>query len=74
MKIINEDIKNIIKLCKEHSKEVPTEIKLIYDVQKNSLIAEHKYELVYSNDLLKTADNIAEEWFREIKNKTIFMK
>lgn len=42
---------------------MPTEIKLIYDVKKNSLKAEYKYDLVYSNDPVKTADDIAMEWF-----------
>ena len=65
MDIINEDIEKIYKLCKEYKKEMPTEIKLIYDVEKNSLKAEYKYDLVYSNDPVKTADDIAMEWFEE---------
>ena len=46
---------------------MPTEIKLIYDVKKNSLKAEYKYNLVYSNDPVKTADDIAMEWFEAIR-------
>ncbi|EJO5349458.1 hypothetical protein ACTQ4K_15580 [Clostridium sporogenes] len=64
--IINEDIEKIYMLCKEYKREMPTEIKLIYDVNKNSLKAEYKYNLIYSNDPIKTADDIAIEWFENI--------
>ena len=67
MDIINEDIEKIYKLCKEYKREMPTEIKLIYDVDKNSLEGEYKYDIVYSNDPVKTADYIAMEWFEKIQ-------
>ncbi|EPY6473122.1 hypothetical protein ACWO4B_003861, partial [Clostridium sporogenes] len=65
--ILIEDTKKIMSLCKEYKREMPTEIKLIYDVNKNSLKAEYKYDLVYSNDPIKTADDMAMEWFESIK-------
>ncbi|WFD11943.1 immunity protein YezG family protein [Tepidibacter hydrothermalis] len=67
--IINEDIENIKKLCIEYDRDMPTEFKMIYDVQKNGLKAEYKYDLVYSNDPVKTANHIGLEWFEEIKSK-----
>ena len=67
MDIINEDIEKIYKLCKEYKREMPTEIKLIYDVDKNSLEGEYKYDIAYSNDPVKTADDIAMEWFEKIQ-------
>lgn len=70
MDIIIEDIEGIYKLCNEYKKEMPTEIKLIYDVNKNSLKADYKYELVYSKDEQKTADDIAMEWYEEVKNSS----
>ena len=71
IKILNSDIKSIIKMCSEYNREMPTEMKLVYDVQRNSLKAEYKYDLVYTNDDIKTADDIAEEWFEEIKNNKL---
>lgn len=68
LNIINDDIEKIYRLCSEHKREMPTEIKLMYDVVQNSLKAEYKYELVYSNDPVKTADDIAKEWFEEIQS------
>lgn len=67
--IINEDIEKIEKACLEFNREMPTEFKLIYDVQKNSLKAEYKYDLIHSNDPVKTAHNIAIEWFEQIKSE-----
>ena len=46
---------------------MPTEIKLVYDVPKNNMRAEYKYDLVYSNDPTKCAYDIAMEWFENVK-------
>lgn len=67
MNIINDDIEKIYKLCNDYKREMPTEMKLVYDVQRNSLKADYKYELVYSSNPVKTADDIAMEWFEQIK-------
>jgi hypothetical protein len=64
---INDDIEKIYRLCHEYKREMPAEIKIIYDVSSNSLKAEYKYDLVYSNDPEKTADDMAREWFEEIQ-------
>lgn len=68
MDILVEDIQKLIMLCKEYGKEMPTEIKLIYDVCNNKVSANYSYEEKYCFDEIKTADDIAEEWFEEIKN------
>lgn len=68
LKILNEDIEKIVKLCKEMQRDVMTEIKLVYDVSANQLEAEYKYDLVYSNDPVKDADDIAEEWFEAVQS------
>ncbi|HIW32716.1 MAG TPA: DUF600 domain-containing protein [Candidatus Paenibacillus intestinavium] len=66
VQIINNDIKEIINVCKEYNREMPTEMKIVYDVKQNKLTAEYKYDLVYTNDLVKTAGDIAMEWFEQI--------
>ena len=35
-------------LCKEYDRPMPTEIKMIYDVNDGSLSVDYKYEPVYS--------------------------
>jgi hypothetical protein len=67
LRIINEDIEKIFDLCKEYGKPMPTEMKIIYDVKKNSMKAEFKYDLVYSNKKDTSAMDICDKWFEEIK-------
>ncbi len=67
LNIINEDLEEISELCEKHNRRMPTEMKLIYDVKKNSLVAKYKYDLIYSTDPEKTADDVANEWFEEMR-------
>lgn len=53
----------------EYQREMPTQIKLIYDVAANSLNADYSYDIIYSNDKDKMADDILEEWFESEKSK-----
>lgn len=68
LRIICEDIEKVKVLCKEYERDMPTEMKLIYDVKSGNFKAEYKYDLVYTNDDIKTAGHIADEWFEEVKN------
>ncbi|KFM95526.1 DUF600 family protein [Bacillus clarus] len=71
LRIICEDIEKVKVLCKEYERGMPTEMKLIYDVKSGNFKAEYKYDLVYTNDSIKTAGHIAEEWFEEVKNNNL---
>jgi len=62
--IINDDIKALKRLCQEHQKEMPTQIKLIYDVISNKLNADYSYDMIFSNDKNKTAYDVLEEWYQ----------
>lgn len=66
---IQTDMVALRKLCEEHQREMPTQIKLIYDVAANSLNADYSYDIIYSNHKNKMADDILEEWFESEKNK-----
>jgi hypothetical protein len=66
---IIENIKKIAELCKAYEKDVPTEIKLIYNVKKSSLNVTYEYDSVHSANFIETTDDIAGEWYAEIKNK-----
>ncbi|UJW59598.1 DUF600 domain-containing protein [Bacillus sp. A116_S68] len=68
LKILNEDIKEMIKLCEEYNKEMPTEIKLIYNVVDNTLKADYRYDVVYSNHPEKLPHDVSMEWFEEVKS------
>ena len=67
--IINDDIKKLMKLCTEYEKDMPTQIKIIYDIGANSLNADYRYDLVFSGTSTKSAFDILEEWVeQESKN------
>ncbi|WP_397537131.1 DUF600 domain-containing protein [Rummeliibacillus pycnus] len=71
LNIMNEDIEKVEVLCKEYERDMPTEMKLIYEVKSGNFKADYKYDLVYTNDDIKTAGHIADEWFEEMKNKNL---
>ncbi|OKA31344.1 immunity protein YezG family protein [Bacillus cereus] len=71
LQIIGEDIEGIETLCKEYKKDMPTEMKLIYDAKSGKFKAEYKYDLIHTNEDVKTADDFADEWFEEVKNNKL---
>lgn len=64
-----ENLEEIHQICKEDGSEMPTEIKLHYNVEQNSLKGKYKYDLIYSSDETLLPDDIFELWFEEIKNE-----
>jgi|SRR5690625_71121 len=62
-----QNLKLINDICKEYNHDMPTEIKLYYNVKENSLQAKYKYDLVYSNRENLSYHDILDEWFEEIK-------
>lgn len=67
LKIGVEDLKKIISICDKYNQPAPTEMKLVYDVNSNSLDANYQYENVYSDSEKSTYD-IFSEWINQIKN------
>lgn len=67
--IISEDIEKIYTLCMKYGKDMPTEMKLVYDVKKNSLKAYYCYENLWTDSETKLGLHICEEWFEEVKKK-----
>ena len=67
LRIIMDDVKAMIKLCKEYQREMPTEIKMVYDVATNRVSGNYRYDLVYSNDPLLHPNDIVEEWYQSVK-------
>jgi hypothetical protein len=64
--IINDDIAKIATLCKQYSRSMPVEMKLIYDVGKNNMKANYVYDSLYTNNPDKNAKSIFNDWFEEI--------
>jgi hypothetical protein len=74
LKVIIEDIEKIEKVCNQYGREMPTEIKLVYDVKKDSLKATYAYENFWSESETKFAQDIGDERFAEIRNKNDIQK
>ena len=71
LNIINDDVEKIEELYKKYDRDVPTELKLIYDAKCGRFQAEYRYDLVHTNDDIKTADDFAGEWFEKIINNNL---
>ena len=67
-----EDIQKLIDVYQEYNREHPTEMWLVYDVQKNRLESRYSYEGRYEKDddleLLPSLE--FEKWFEEVKKGT----
>lgn len=66
--IINRDIEELKKLCQKYKRDMPTQIKLTYDIGANKLNADYSYDLIYSDDADKISDDVFEEWYQVEKN------
>ncbi|WP_404445880.1 DUF600 domain-containing protein [Sutcliffiella horikoshii] len=71
LRIGNQNLKLIHKKCEEYNREMPTEMKLHYDVKQNSLKGKYRYELVYSTDSELLPDDIFDLWFVEVKGNNL---
>ncbi|QIQ22193.1 DUF600 domain-containing protein [Zophobihabitans entericus] len=61
-----EDLKSILELCKKHNKEIPTAMKMVYNVQTSVFGAQYYYDLQYSNKDNLTSGDIFNQWFGEV--------
>ena len=66
-----EDAEKIEVLFKENSKEVPTEIRLVYDVKNNSLKSNYIYDAMYEKNEDLSVSDVFEAWIKEEKSKLI---
>ena len=66
-----EDAEKIEVLFEENSKEVPTEIRLVYDVKNNSLKSNYRYDAMYEKNEDLSVSDVFEAWIQEEKSKLI---
>lgn len=63
----NQDLQALDKICQKYQQPTPTQIKLVYDVTKNSVDAHYSYDNFYSDSDTLTPDDIFNQWFEEVK-------
>ena len=66
-----EDIQKMLDVCQEYNREHPTEMWLIYDVQKNSLDSRYSYEGSYDKDEELIPRLEFAKWFEEVKEQEL---
>ena len=71
LRIGNQNLKLIHKKCEEFNKDMPTEMKLHYNVKENSLKGKYRYDLVYSIDDELLPDDIFDLWFKKVKGSNL---
>lgn len=69
LNILNKNLREIGDLCKKNNREMPTEMKVIYDASENKLNAQYSYEIKYTNDPEKLPSHIFNDWFEEVGGK-----
>ena len=69
-----EDAEKIEVLFEENSKEVPTEIRLVYDVKNNSLKSNYRYDAMYEKNEDLSVSDVFEAWIQEEKSKINHIK
>ena len=60
---INEKIISLRELCVDNKKQVPTEIKLIYEIETKHLISDFCYQNLYSDSENLVVQDIFDNWF-----------
>lgn len=63
------DFKRFITLFQDDKKQAPTQLKLVYDNVNEKAKAQYSYDLFYSNSDTLTADDVFEQWYKEIKEE-----
>lgn len=68
LKIGNDDWISLIELLQANKQEIPTEMKLIYDVKANEMNTKFQYDYVYSQTSDLASSSIFMAWYNEIKS------
>lgn len=71
-KFIDIALEDFVKICQafsEDNKEVPTQMKIIYDNNNKKASGKFSYNLYHSNSDILTADDIFEQWYNEVKKE-----
>ena len=59
---------DLVSICQRFEAPMPTEIKIRYDIKRNSLKAEYQYDNIYSVTSDKYANDIFDEWFNAVSS------
>lgn len=63
--ILLDNLETLLSVCEKYDADMPTEIKIIYDVKNNKINVNYQYDVQYLSTE-NTADDVAEYWYQEI--------
>lgn len=64
-----EEIKYIEDACIKFNREMPTEMKMIYDVKTGKFNANYQYDFVYTDKEDLISMDIFNQWFKEVSQQ-----
>lgn len=67
LKVGTMDLQKVEKLCNEYEMEVPTEIKMYYDVNTRKYNADYKYDEICSEKTGISSGEVFMNWYNELK-------
>lgn len=69
LNILMSDLKEISNLCHTFKKPMPTEMKIIYDIKKNSVSAKYRYDTIIFPEEEITPGEKEMQWFEELQKE-----
>lgn len=63
------DLQKVRDVCANYGKPVPTEMKMVYDVQMGKFESKYRYEEICSAKTQKAASEVFDEWVEEIRRE-----
>lgn len=60
---INEKVKEFSAFCQSNKQNIPTEIKLMYEIDTKRLSSDFNYDLQYINTETSVVQDVFDEWF-----------
>lgn len=69
LKLGTEDLNKIVELCKKNNQPVPTEFKMIYDVNSGNYDADYKYNEICSEKTGICSGDVFDSWLKEKKEE-----
>ena len=70
--LVDIALNDFIKICEafsDNNREIPTQLKIMYNKKHQKASGKFSYNIHYSNSDTLTADDIFEQWYNEVKEE-----
>lgn len=66
LRLGSQDLSEVVAVCKQYGKSIPTEIRLVYDVNKGTLDTRYQYNSICGVGTGITPMQVFEQWKKDI--------